>query len=106
MEINIHSSSGYYILNLKGDLDASNCISVDNAIQTAIDDKEKNILVNMKDLNYISSAGLGVFISYLSEFENKGIYFAVTELNEKVLNTFKILGLDKVVTIIKNPIKI
>ena len=59
----------------------------------------KNILVDGSDLQYISSAGLGVFMSYLEDFNEHNILFIIYGLNEKVMNVFHILGLDQLITI-------
>jgi anti-sigma B factor antagonist len=71
-------------------------------IQGALDDDIKNILVDGTELQYISSAGLGVFMSYLEDFNEHNILFIIYGLNEKVLNVFHILGLDQLITILDN----
>jgi len=90
----------FYIIALNGELDASSALSLDTAIRSAIDLNEKKIIVNCLNLRYVSSAGLGVFISYLSEFEKNGIYFALSSVKDNVLTTLEILGLEKLVNIL------
>ena len=51
------------------------------------------ILVDCSALEYISSAGLGVFMSYIEEFRDKRIHMVLFGMKEKVSNTFQILGL-------------
>ncbi len=86
-------------LKVVGEVDASSSISLDNAIKNAIKEGHKKILVDGQEMIYISSAGLGVFMSYLQDFEKQDIKMALYGLNEKVLNVFKILGLDQLITI-------
>jgi anti-sigma B factor antagonist len=100
MTIETYKTNNFYIINLNGELDASSALSLDSAIRQALDNQEKKIIVNCADLRYVSSAGLGVFISYLSEFEKDGIYFALMTVKENVLTTLEILGLEKLVNII------
>jgi anti-sigma B factor antagonist len=50
-------------------------------------------------LEYISSAGLGVFMSYIEEFKEKNITMVLFDMNEKVANTFEILGLKELLLI-------
>ena len=49
------------ILRLKGFLDAHTAPNFEQAIQELIEESRYKIIVSMSDLNYISSAGLGVF---------------------------------------------
>lgn len=90
----------YFVIALEGDLDASSCITLDKAISDAVASDEKKILVDCTRLNYISSAGLGVFMSYLQDFENNKISLVLFNLNEKVKNVFQILGLDELINIV------
>lgn len=91
---------GDHILKVEGDVDASSSIHLDEALtELANDDAVKFILVDGTDLNYISSAGLGVFMSYIDDFKNKNIKMVIYGLSDKVLNVFQILGLDQLMTI-------
>jgi len=83
-----------------GDVDASSSLELDNAINGVVQGGSKKILINGQELHYISSAGLGVFMSYLQDFEKENIRMALFGLNEKVENVFKILGLDQLISMV------
>ncbi len=51
------------VLELKGYLDAHTAPALEEAFQTLLKNQRYNIVVNCKDLSYISSAGLGVFMA-------------------------------------------
>ncbi|MGY6558663.1 MAG: STAS domain-containing protein [Nitritalea sp.] len=89
----------YVTLQLSGEIDASNSVLLDEAIKQAINGKHQKILIDATGLTYISSAGLGVFMSYLEVFEEKNIYFALYGLSPAVFQVFQILGLDQLLTI-------
>lgn len=97
MNLTAEHQENVYLLHVEGDLDASSSIILDNAMQEAIQRNEKAIIVNCEKLNYISSAGLGVFMSHLSDLEEKNIFFALCSMNEKVKNVFDILGLGELI---------
>ena len=99
--VNIDTKIEADILTLKVvcEVDASSSINLDNAINNAIKEGHKKILIDGEGMNYISSAGLGVFMSYLQDFEKHNIKMVLYGLNEKVLNVFKILGLDQLISI-------
>ena len=101
MIITTSREKDYYIIAINGDLDASSALSLDAAIKEALEQKINKLVINCEQLNYVSSAGLGVFISYLSEFESDNIYFALMNVKEKILNTLNILGLAKLLNIIE-----
>lgn len=84
---------GIDTLAVIGEIDASSSIELDLSIAKSVGEGYKKILVDCSSLEYISSAGLGVFMSYIEEFKDKGICMAMFGLNEKVANNFNILGL-------------
>lgn len=89
----------YDILSLYGEVDASNSVILDEAIQELIAAGSKSILVDGKNLEYISSAGLGVFMSYLEDFQEQGVSLKICELTPRVFEVFRILGLDQLIPI-------
>jgi len=84
---------GIDTLAIIGEIDASSSIELDLSIAKSVGEGYKKILVDCGSLEYISSAGLGVFMSYIEEFSDKGICMVMFGLNEKVANNFSILGL-------------
>lgn len=88
-----------WILILRGEIDASNSVELDAAISQVVQDGAKNILIDCSALDYISSAGLGVFMSYLEEFEENKVKMVIFGLNDKVFQVFHILGLDQLMSI-------
>ena len=89
-------------LTIDGELDASSCIVLDESIQQVVNEKEKKILVDCKQLSYISSAGLGVFMSYLQDFRKNDIRMVLFNMNPQVKEVFRILGLDNLIKIVGN----
>jgi anti-sigma B factor antagonist len=100
MKITSNKDKDHFIISIDGDLDASSCILLDKAISEAVSKDEKKIIIDCSRLNYISSAGLGVFMSYLQDFENNKISLVLFNLSEKVRNVFQILGLDELIKIV------
>jgi len=88
------------ILHLIGEVDASNSVLLDQSIQEVVVQGTSFLLIDGKELGYISSAGLGVFMSYLDDFSERGVRFAIFGLNDQVGEVFKILGLDRLISIV------
>lgn len=81
------------IIAINGEIDASSSIELDLTIAKSVGEGFKKILVDCTSLEYISSAGLGVFMSYIEEFKDSGISMVLFGMKDKVENTFSILGL-------------
>jgi anti-sigma B factor antagonist len=84
---------GTDIIAIVGEIDASSSIELDLAIAKSVSEGYKKILVDCSALEYISSAGLGVFMSYIEELRDNKTSFVLFGMKERVLNTFSILGL-------------
>ena len=98
MEINNEFLDGFLILKLNGDIDASSSIILDNALDEALKSEHKSVMVDCSFLNYISSAGLGVFMSYVEDFKEKDKSLVLFGLSDKVRTVFSLLGLELLIT--------
>jgi anti-sigma B factor antagonist len=98
IESSIAANDGAYELKIGGEVDASSSIHLETALKEAMKDSKK-ILVNLSELEYISSAGLGVFMSILQDLENQKIGLVVYGMQEKVSEVFDILGLNQLINI-------
>lgn len=93
---------GTDVIALIGEIDASSSIELDLAIAKSVGEGFTKILVDCNSLEYISSAGLGVFMSYIEEFKDQSIRMVLFGMNDKVANTFEILGLNELLQIGKD----
>jgi anti-sigma B factor antagonist len=91
-KINVRESSSIQVLDLKGYLDAHTASDLEGAFQRLIDDKKFNIVVNCKDLTYISSAGLGVFMAFIEDVRRNQGDIKLSNMSPKVYNVFDLLG--------------
>ena len=98
--IQTNKEDNFYIIKVSGEVDASSSIHLDNKIGEVIK-SEKKILVDCNDLQYISSAGLGVFMSYIHEMEEGEIKMVLYGLGNNVKNVFHILGLDQLINVVE-----
>lgn len=89
-------------MSIIGELDAYGALEVDKTIEKMLQKAHYNICIDCQELQYISSAGLGVFISYFELFQEKKGHLIFYNLNDKVKNVFQLLGLEKIMKITKN----
>ena len=80
------------IMELHGFLDAHTAPDLEKTFSELIAKGKYNIVVNFNALNYISSAGLGVFMAYIDEVRNNRGDIKLAAMQQKVFNVFDLLG--------------
>lgn len=91
-EVNKNENSGVSVLYVKGYLDAHTAPELEDAFQQLIDEKQYDIVVNFRDLSYISSAGLGVFMGFIEDIRKNGGDIKLTNMKPKIFRVFDLLG--------------
>lgn len=76
----------------QGFLDAHTAPEFEQELQAAIDAGRVQIVVNCKDLDYISSAGLGVFMGCIESVRELDGDIKISNLTPKVYHVFELLG--------------
>lgn len=90
--IHTRESNDVNILDLKGYLDAHTAPELEKTFQALIDRCRYRIVVNCRDLTYISSAGLGVFMAYIEDVRKNQGDIKLSNMTPKVFNVFDLLG--------------
>ncbi len=80
------------VLMLKGMLDVHTVPAFETALTEAIANEQYNIIVDLSKLEYISSAGLGVFMGYIEEIRSHGGDIKIAAASSKVYKIFDLLG--------------
>jgi len=101
VEILIESVSNILHLHISGELDATSSIELDEVIKNAIAQRRTKIMIDCRELRFISSAGVGVFLSHLDEVKNLGGRFVFYSMSAGVFSIFEILGLHNMIDIVK-----
>ena len=90
MEINEVTDGNVRILELNGRLDSANYVVLENKMQELVAAGVKNTLINCKNLDYISSSGLRIFLIYLKKYNSFDGKLYLCCLQEMVDEIFKI----------------
>ncbi|MBI5216416.1 MAG: STAS domain-containing protein [Ignavibacteriae bacterium] len=91
-KLNVRNINDIHVVDIKGYLDAHTAPDLESAFSKLLDDKKFKIVVNCKNLNYISSAGLGVFMMFIEEVRKNSGDIKLSNLTPKVYNVFDLLG--------------
>jgi len=102
MEIIEDKQEGIVKLIINGELDASTAIEMDNKLKALLDQSQTKVIFDCEALNYISSAGVGVFISFVDDFKVDGGNFVFYNMQENVHQVFTMLGLDNILSIVSS----
>lgn len=97
MEILINHGD-YLEIILKGRLDTVTSAE----LQAALDKEEINeklVVLDFKELEYISSAGLRVLLSLKKKLSSEGRELEVHNLNDVVKEVFKVTGFGNIITV-------
>ena len=100
MSININSTldsqNKFWDINLGGELDVSTSDKLKEYLHKLADQEMLDMKINLENLEYIDSTGLGVMISVLKKLKvgNKEIY--IINPRNNVRKIFNITGLDKI----------
>jgi len=90
------------IIYPKGHLDAHNVEKFEKEILKLIGSSQFNIIINCKDLNYISSAGMGIIMGYLDEIREKGGDIRLCSVSERVYEIFDLVGFTEIYDFLDN----
>ena len=80
-------------------MDGTNAREFQPDFEAAIDASERAVILDMKDLSYISSAGLRVILLTAKTLQNQNAKFALCSLSEPLRQIIEISGFDKIISI-------
>ncbi|MEM1269417.1 MAG: STAS domain-containing protein [Bacteroidota bacterium] len=89
------------VLDLSGELDAHTAPDFEAAIEDCLNNQQHYIVVNGAGLDYISSAGLGVFMAFIEQVREQGGDIKIAALQPRVFNVFDLLGFPVLFDILK-----
>ncbi|MYL36111.1 anti-sigma factor antagonist [Pontibacillus yanchengensis] len=101
MNLNIdvdHEGNNKYV-SLSGEIDAYTAPKLKETVLPLTQDAEAAVVVDLQQVTYMDSTGLGVFISALKSTKEYGGNLKLIQLQERVYRLFKITGLTEIIDI-------
>jgi len=92
MKTTIQEQDGKLIAILEGRLDTSAAPETETAMSPLNDCEGKNIIIDCTNLEFISSAGLRIFLGLLNTAEEKGSHIYIKGLTDNVRAVFAMTG--------------
>ena len=99
MQIATTPGSDRYVITVSGEVDLATSPDLDAAIIAALDSGAGSFVVDLTDVSFMDSSGLGVIVRGLKRCREADKDLDLVITNERVLKVFGITGLDQVIPI-------
>lgn len=96
MKTTIQEQDGKMVAILAGSLDTAAAPETEKAMSPLNDVEGKDVIIDCTELEYISSAGLRIFLGILQNVEEKGGHVYIKGINENVRTIFTITGFSNI----------
>lgn len=90
------NASGVSILKVSGYLDTTTASELESALYRVLNDGACRIVVDLSGVNYISSAGWGIFIGEIKDIRNRGGDLKLAGMVGDVHEVFQLLEFDSI----------
>ena len=91
MEITIQQQTGSQVAFLKGRLDTAAAPEAEKTMSVLYNCKD-DVILDCTELEYISSAGLRIFLGLLQDRQEKGCHVYIKGINDDVRAVFALTG--------------
>ena len=99
MQISTTPGSDRFIITVSGEVDLATSPELDTAIIAAIESGTSSVAIDLTDVSFMDSSGLGVIVRGLKRCREADKDLDLVITNERVLKVFGITGLDQVIPI-------
>ncbi len=99
MEIFTRKEGQALIFSPKGRLDAITTPEFESAVISAVDGGDIRILIDMGNIEYISSAGLRSFVVLMKKLKQLNGRLVLFALQKQVMEVFAVCGFSSIITI-------
>ena len=99
MQVTPERSGGALVLKTKGRIDGTNAHTFHEDIKKIVTPDDKTIVLDLEELEYISSAGLRIILLVAKDSRNTDVDFAVCAMNKLVGQVFRNSGFDQIINI-------
>jgi anti-sigma B factor antagonist len=97
MEIGIREEAeGSAVLQLDGRLDLVSASAVRRAVEAAVASGRPSLVVDLEDVSFVDSSGLGALIAGLKHARQAGGELRIAAAGEQVLTVLRLTRLDRV----------
>ena len=96
MNVTIQEQDGNMVAILEGNLNTAVAAATEKAMSPLNDVEGKDIIIDCTDLEYISSAGLRIFLGILQNVQERGVHVYIKGLSDALNDVFVITGFSNI----------
>jgi anti-sigma B factor antagonist/stage II sporulation protein AA (anti-sigma F factor antagonist) len=102
LQIDLEEIEERILLRLEGRIDAISAPTLEKKLRQLIDEQRLFLLLDLTQVDYVSSAGLRVLLAMSKKVHGKQGYLVLFSLQEEVAAIFKMAGFDRILSICQN----
>ena len=87
------------VIAVSGELDVFTAPSLDESLAESIDAGRVNLIVDLSDVTFLDSTGLGSMVKGLKRAKEQGGSLRVVASSERIVKVFRITGLDQAMSL-------
>lgn len=99
MELEFRDIGEHKVISISGEVDLYNVSELKKALFSVTDGSYSSVVVDLKDVNYMDSSGIGALVAGQKKMRAHNGKFALINIHDDVLNILKLATLDKFFTI-------
>lgn len=99
MDIKFREMNEHKIIEVSGEVDLYNVSDLKKALFSITEGNYKSVIVDMKNVNYMDSSGIGALVAGQKKMKAHNGKFGLMNIHDDVLNILKLATLDKFFTI-------
>lgn len=91
-----------FVIDVDGEIDSDTSTVFKRSLKYALDRGEKYIIINLEDVNFITSVGIGILLDLYKKLKNKGGRLILVNVKELVRDILGVTRLDSVFHIMES----
>lgn len=99
INVDINKVGSNTMISVAGEIDAFTAPKLRDALMPLAEESNPNLIVNLKDVSYMDSTGLGVFVGLLKLIRKNEGQLTLVELSDRLERLFSITGLSDIIDI-------
>ncbi len=96
LSLKTRTQGPFQVIEVGGEVDVYTAPKLRESIVTAVDEGHNRLIVDVEQVDFLDSTGLGVLVGSLKRVRAEGGSLDIVCTHERILKIFDITGLDKV----------
>ena len=92
ISLDVTEKSGSIIISLSGRLDSQGSNILKKELEDQIEKAQGNVIINMENVSFMSSAGIGVTVKALTTLKSKGFDLRLAKVSDEIKKIYDMLG--------------